>query len=59
MVLRVDEQVVQTRGDLSRGAGVVFAFTDAFAVQLDLGVMWRVPSSGLVLEPSLGLLYAP
>lgn len=39
--------------------GVVFQFHDSVAVQLDLGVMLMMPSSGLVLEPSLGVLYAP
>jgi hypothetical protein len=39
--------------------GVVFAFSDSFAAQLDIGAMLMLPSSGVVLEPSLGLLYAP
>jgi hypothetical protein len=47
------------QGFVKSFGGIIFEFSDSFAAQLDLGVMLMVPSSGLVLEPSLGLLYAP
>jgi hypothetical protein len=39
------------------GGGVVYAFKENMGVQLNLNAMFMLPSSGLVLEPSLGIDY--
>ena len=40
------------------GAGVVFAVADSIGAQLNLNFMYMFPDTGLVIEPSLGGVYA-
>jgi hypothetical protein len=36
------------------GGGVLYNFNKTFGVQLNLNAMYMLPSSGIILEPSLG-----
>ena len=42
---------------VSFGLGGVYAFTAGFGVQLNLNGMFMLPTSGAVIEPSLGLVF--
>lgn len=45
------------QGFITAGGGVVYAFTEKLGVQLNLNFMFMVPTTGPVLEPSLGVVY--
>jgi hypothetical protein len=45
------------QGFITIGGGVVYAFKENFGAQLNLNVMYMLPTSGPVLQPSLGLVY--
>jgi len=38
------------------GGGVVYAIQDRYGIQADVNVMYTFPASGLVLEPSIGVI---
>jgi hypothetical protein len=42
---------------ISLGAGSMVAITDQLGVVLNLNVLYMLPASGLVLQPSLGVEY--
>jgi hypothetical protein len=42
------------QGFVAVGVGTVFAFTPTFGLQLNVNTMFMLPTSGFVLEPSLG-----
>jgi hypothetical protein len=42
---------------ITAGGGVVYAFKENLGAQLNLNLMFMLPSSGLVIEPSLGVVY--
>jgi hypothetical protein len=44
-------------GFITAGGGAVWAFTPKMGAQLNLNAMMMLGASGLVLEPSLGLVY--
>jgi hypothetical protein len=46
------------QGFVAAGGGVLFAVSGSVGAQLNLNVMYMLPDSGLVLEPSLGGVYA-
>ena len=45
------------QGFLTAGGGVVYAFTPNLGAQLNLNLMLMLPTSGFVMQPSLGLVY--
>lgn len=45
------------QGFITAGGGAMYAFTDRLGLQLNLNLMLMVPSSGFVIQPSLGLEY--
>jgi hypothetical protein len=42
------------QGFITLGGGVVYAFTETLGAELNLNLMYTLPASGFVLEPSLG-----
>jgi hypothetical protein len=42
------------QGFVTVGGGVVYAFTNKLGAQLNLNLMYTLPESGIVIEPSLG-----
>lgn len=46
------------QGFITAGGGVIFAIGSYLGAQLNLNAMYMLPSTGLVLEPSLGGVYA-
>jgi opacity protein-like surface antigen len=44
------------QGFITLGGGVVYAFTPNLGAQLNLNCMYMMPASGLVFEPSLGMV---
>ncbi|MEI9954595.1 MAG: hypothetical protein WDO74_37905 [Pseudomonadota bacterium] len=42
---------------LTAGGGVVYAFTDNLGAQLNLNIMYMLPTSGAVFQPSIGVVY--
>lgn len=42
---------------ITAGGGVVYAFKDNLGAQLNLNIMYMLPTSGPVLQPSLGMTY--
>jgi hypothetical protein len=57
LVRELDAYKKLGQGFATAGGGVVFAFKDNMGVQLNLNAMLLLPSSGFVLEPSLGFVY--
>jgi hypothetical protein len=45
------------QGFVAAGGGVVYAFTPKIGAQVNVNFMYMLGSSGLVIEPSLGLVY--
>ena len=45
------------QGFLTAGGGVVYAFTPQIGAQLNLNLMYMLPSSGFVIQPSIGVEY--
>jgi opacity protein-like surface antigen len=45
------------QGFATLGGGVVYAFTPSVGVQLNINGMYMLTASGLVLEPSLGMVF--
>jgi len=45
------------KGFATAGGGVVYAFTPQLGAQLNLNLMVMFPSSGFVIQPSLGIVY--
>ena len=45
------------QGFITAGGGVVYAFTEKLGAQLNLNLMFMVPTTGPVIEPSLGVVY--
>jgi len=41
---------------VTMGGGIAYAFTPTLAAQLNLNLMYTLPDSGFVLEPSLGAM---
>ena len=46
------------RGFVGAGAGAVFAISQQLGAQLNLNLMYMLPDTGLVIEPSLGAIYS-
>lgn len=38
------------------GGGVVYAIQDRYGIQVDMNLMYTLPSSGVVIEPSIGFI---
>lgn len=53
----VDAWKKMGRGFATVGGGVVWAFTPNLGAQLNVNVMYMLPTSGFVFQPSLGLTY--
>lgn len=45
------------QGFFTIGGGMVYAFTPQIGAQLNLNLMYMLPSSGVVIQPSLGMEY--
>jgi hypothetical protein len=45
------------QGFITAGGGVMYAFKENFGAQLNVNLMVMLPSSGFVIEPSLGVVY--
>jgi hypothetical protein len=45
------------QGFITLGGGVVYAFKENVGAQLNLNLMYMLPTTGPVLQPSLGLVY--
>ena len=45
------------QGFFDAGGGVVYAFTPQIGAQLNLNLMYMLPSSGMVIQPSIGVQY--
>ncbi len=45
------------QGFITGGGGVVYAFTENLGAQLNLNLMVMLPTSGFVIQPSLGVVY--
>jgi hypothetical protein len=45
------------QGFVTGAVGGVFAFKDNMGIQLNVNVMYMLPASGIVFEPSLGFVY--
>jgi len=45
------------QGFITAGGGVMYAFTPQIAAQLNLNLMFMLPSSGFVIQPSIGAAY--
>jgi hypothetical protein len=45
------------QGFITAGGGLMYAFTPRLGAELNFNFMYMVPTSGPVLEPSLGLVY--
>jgi hypothetical protein len=45
------------QGFITAGGGVVYAFKENLGAQLNLNLMYMLPTSGPVLQPSIGLIY--
>lgn len=43
---------------ITAGGGVIYGLGETFGLQLNLNLMYMLPSSGVVLEPSLGMTFA-
>jgi hypothetical protein len=54
---RLDAYKKLGQGFATIGGGAVYAFAENMGVQLNLNLMVMLPSSGFVLEPSLGFVY--
>jgi len=54
--LKVDAWRKLGQGFATAGGGVVYTFTDMIGAQLNLNAMFLLPTSGPVLEPSLGVV---
>ncbi|HKO48450.1 MAG TPA: hypothetical protein VJV79_12035 [Polyangiaceae bacterium] len=66
-VANADNNVTQTykvdawrkmgQGFITAGGGVMYAFTDRLGAQLNLNLMYMLPSTGVVIQPSIGVVY--
>ena len=45
------------QGFITLGGGATYAFTPSLGAQLNLNLMYMLPASGIVIQPSLGLTY--
>lgn len=45
------------QGFITAGGGTVFALSPQFGLQLNLNLIYMLPASGLVIQPSLGAVY--
>ena len=45
------------QGFITAGGGVVYAFKENLGAQLNINLMYMLPTSGPVIEPSIGLVY--
>ena len=45
------------QGFITAGGGVMYAFTPTIGAQLNVNLMYMLPSSGVVIQPSLGVAY--
>ncbi len=45
------------QGFLTAGGGVVYAFNEKLGAQLNVNLMLMVPTTGIVIQPSLGVVY--
>jgi hypothetical protein len=55
--LNLDAYKKLGQGFVTFGLGAVYALTGGFGVQLNLNGMFMLPTSGAVIEPSLGLVF--
>jgi hypothetical protein len=46
------------QGFVAAGGGAMYGFTPTLSAKLDVAFMFMLPSTGVVLEPSLGLVLA-
>ncbi len=66
-VANADKNVTQTyhvdvwrkmgQGFITAGGGVVYAITPQIGAQLNLNLMFMLPSTGFVMQPSIGVEY--
>jgi len=54
---RVDAWKKMGQGFLTAGGGVVYAFTPRLGAQLNLNLMLMLPTTGFVMQPSIGVIY--
>ncbi len=54
---QVDAWRKMGQGFITAGGGAMYAFTTNLGAQLNVNLMYMLPSSGIVIQPSLGLLY--
>jgi len=54
---RVDAWRKMGQGFITAGGGVMYAFTPQIGAQLNLNLMVMLPSSGVVIQPSIGAVY--
>ena len=45
------------QGFITAGGGVMYAFKENLGAQLNVNLMYMLPSSGMVIQPSLGVAY--
>ncbi len=45
------------QGFITAGGGVVYAFKENLGAQLNINLMYMLPTSGPVIEPSIGIIY--
>jgi hypothetical protein len=45
------------QGFITAGGGVIYAFTPQIGAQLNLNLMYMLPTSGVVIQPSIGVVY--
>jgi hypothetical protein len=45
------------QGFITAGGGVVYAFKENLGAQLNINLMYMLPTSGPVIEPSIGIVY--
>jgi hypothetical protein len=45
------------QGFITAGGGVVYAFKENLGAQLNINLMYMLPTSGPVIQPSIGIVY--
>jgi hypothetical protein len=45
------------QGFITAGGGVVYAFKENLGAQLNINLMYMLPTSGPVIQPSIGIIY--
>ena len=45
------------QGFITAGGGLTYAFTPNLGAQLNLNLMVMLPTSGFVMQPSIGVVY--